>query len=213
MKKLLALAATTIAASFASMSANALVLDFVAEAAGAERGIANGSTITNFQGTGVDVTFTAGGGRWFPYFDDISDGKPADLGVCKILDAADQCDPPSDDNVSIEESITLGFGGADFNIMSITFYDAGHNALGVGGNDGMIAIALDGGPAMMMLFSAAIAAASSGMFASATEIMFAYVDTQFYIGAISDVPLPAALPLLLSGLAGLGFASRRRKAA
>jgi hypothetical protein len=28
---------------------------------------------------------------------------------------------------------------------------------------------------------------------------------------ISEVPVPAALPLLLSGLAGLGFASRRRR--
>lgn len=30
---------------------------------------------------------------------------------------------------------------------------------------------------------------------------------------VSQVPVPAALPLLLSGLAGLGFASRRRKTA
>lgn len=30
---------------------------------------------------------------------------------------------------------------------------------------------------------------------------------------VSDVPVPAALPLLISGLAGLGFASRRKKSA
>ncbi|MEO0399297.1 MAG: VPLPA-CTERM sorting domain-containing protein [Pseudomonadota bacterium] len=39
---------------------------------------------------------------------------------------------------------------------------------------------------------------------------FGYSIEQF---DISVVPVPAALPLLLSGIAGLGFASRRRKAA
>lgn len=32
-------------------------------------------------------------------------------------------------------------------------------------------------------------------------------------GRVSEVPVPAALPLLLTGIAGLGFVSRRRKAA
>lgn len=223
MKKLLTFAATTFAASVASMSAHAIVLDFVAEAAGAERAIENGSTITNFQGTGVDVTFTAGTEDWFPYFDDLSGGKPAGLGVCKATfgalggpgddGMADDCDPPSDDNVTVEETITLGFSGAAFAIRDITFYDATHDALGVGGNDGMVAISLDGGMAMVMLFSTAISMANAGAFAAASEIMFAFVDTQFYIGAISDIPVPGAIPLILSGLAGLFFASRRRKAA
>jgi len=211
MKKLLTFAAATIAASFASMSAHAIVLDFVAEAAGNERGIVNGSTINNFQGTGVNVTFTAGGGDWFPYFDDISSGKPAGLGVCKVLDAGNQCDPPSDDNVTVAESITIAFSGAAFAIRDISFNNVSHDPLGLGGADGMVSIALDGGMAMVMLFSEAIAAANANMFAAASSITFAYVDTEFYIGAISDVPIPGALPLLISGLAGLGFASRRRK--
>ncbi len=222
MKKLLTFAATTIAASLASMSAHAIVLDFVQEAAGAERAIANGSTITNFQNTGIDVTFTAGTENWFPYFDDLSNGKPAGLGVCKAIFGPvggpgddgmdDDCNPPSDDNVSVEETITLGFSG-NFAIRDITFYDVDHNELGVAMNDGMVAISLDGGMAMMMMFSEAISMANAGAFATASQIMFAYVDTQFYIGAISDVPIPGAIPLLLSGLAGLGFASRRRKSA
>lgn len=34
---------------------------------------------------------------------------------------------------------------------------------------------------------------------------------QTLVGAVTPVPLPAALPLMIGGLAGLGFAARRRK--
>ena len=213
MKKFILTAIAASAMSLTSMSANALVLDFVAEAAGNERGIANGSTITNFQGTGVDVTFTAGDdSSYHPYFDDLSGGKPAGLGVCKELFNSGACNPSSDDNVSVNESIALAFGGEQFAIRDITFYDADHNALGVMGNDGQVMVDIGAG-FMMTTFSQIIADANNGLLAGVTSIAFRFADTQFYIGAISDVPIPGAIPLLLSGIAGLGFASRRKKAA
>lgn len=223
MKNSFIFAAATMVASLLSAPASAVVLDFVAEAAGAERAIENGSTISNFQGTGVDVTFTSGSGDWYPYFDDLSEGRPAGLGVCKELfgsvggpgddGLSDDCNPPEDDNVSVGEFITLTFGGDEFHVRNMSFYDADHFALGVGGNDGMLAIMLNGGPAMVMSFSTAISMAMAGAYVGATSITWAYVDTYFYIAEISDVPIPGAIPLLLSGLAGIGFVSRKKKVA
>ena len=43
--------------------------------------------------------------------------------------------------------------------------------------------------------------------------LFTLTNKNGLVAKISDVPVPGALPLLLSGLAGLGFAARRRKSA
>ena len=51
----------------------------------------------------------------------------------------------------------------------------------------------------------------SGDFLSTSVDVFAAVRTQDLL--TSSVPVPGALPLLFSGLAGLGFASRRQKRA
>lgn len=85
-------------------SAEAATISFIDEAAGNERGLANSGDFINYGD--VTVTFSANE-TYHPYFDDLSGGKPAGLGVCKVLDGGDQCDPSNDDNLGIGESVTL----------------------------------------------------------------------------------------------------------
>ena len=63
------LAALTAGLLAAPVGASATYLDFVAEAAGNERGVADGTTI-NFGG--LDVTFSSlSAGSFYAYFDDL----------------------------------------------------------------------------------------------------------------------------------------------
>jgi hypothetical protein len=50
------------------------------------------------------------------------------------------------------------------------------------------------------------------LFATSLNDMFTGADNISVYTSVSDVPLPAALPLFLAGLAGFGFAGRKRKA-
>ncbi|PQA85649.1 hypothetical protein CW354_22225 [Marinicaulis flavus] len=45
------------------------------------------------------------------------------------------------------------------------------------------------------------------------DLSASFLTINYTVPEVSEVPVPAALPLLLSGIAGLGFASRRRKSA
>ena len=55
--------------------------------------------------------------------------------------------------------------------------------------------------------------AAAGEFGVIDYISFTFVDTPFFVASISDVPLPGAIPILISGLAGLGVAMRKKKRA
>ena len=232
MEKFLATAAGILAATMMAASANATTLDFAAYADGAnggsEGGIVNGSSIV-FDGLSVQfVSFstTIPGGvivrEYFPYFD----SGDAGLGVCKRLDSAagngapgGDCTPSSDDNVTgstnSREGIALLFGNSTFDLREINFRNVTHDPIVDGTNDAgeFVEVNHNASGFVQYTFAQIVQKALAGDFMNTTSIAFRYVNTQFYINTMSDVPIPGALPLLLSGIAGLGFASRRKKKA
>ncbi len=198
------LAAAVVIAAGTAMSAQSATLDFIAEAAGNERGVVDGTTITF---DGLDVEFNS---SHFAYFDDLSGGKPAGLGVCKVLTGSDQCSPSNDDNITAGESVTLSFKGLAVDFMATSFFDADHNSLA--GSLDTLLIGVNGGPTASFSFADALTTTFSGI----KSITFAFGGTdsdQFYVGGAtaSKVPLPAGLPLLIGGLGILGFARRFKK--
>lgn len=198
MKKIFAIAACAVALSGAAHAAT-FDLNFVAAAAGNEGGV-EGQTL-NFGG--LDVTLTSSNNA---YLDDLSGGKPAGLGVCKVLNKKGQCSPSNDDNITDNESVTLTFD-RKVDLMGFQFYDAKHNSLSTSGDR----LIIDG-----TVFSFADATAAT--FSNIMSITFAHntggqLKDDFYLGsatAMSAVPLPAGMALMLGGLGAFGVASRRK---
>lgn len=192
--------------------ANAAVIDFVAEAAGNERGVADDTTI-NFDG--LDVTFSSlSAGRFFAYFDDLSGGKPAGLGVCEVLVAGPgtECANPADDNIRAGDAVTLTLG-ATSTLSGFSFTDANHDDLNMNDTNTLLIAINDPDAFVQYTFAEAVALVIAGV----DLIRFAFDESgtglQFYVNSFNaaPIPLPAAAPLLLAGLIGLGFASGRRK--
>ena len=228
MKNLIAAAAVSVGLAFAP--AQAAILDFANEAdTNGERGVAPGSLITIDGFTVQLLTFTGGansnglpGAGGNPYLD----AGNAGLGVCQVLDMNAQCAPSSDDSV---QQVTTPAGapaieaiGLQFlspvNVLDLVFVDGRHNPINAM-NDGTVDVFLtqSSNPTFTTTFSNLVMMVTSGdpQFQMLNFIGFAFVDKAFYISSITieEVPIPGAIPLLLSGLAGLGFASRKRKAA
>ncbi|NNE40634.1 MAG: VPLPA-CTERM sorting domain-containing protein [Marinicaulis sp.] len=215
MKKLLTAAAVAGAMAFAPAQAGLVSFAGFAASNG-EEGFASGTSLTI---DGVSMTFTS---THNPYFDGVSGGKPAGLGVCRDLTMAaqPQCVIGSDDSIDEDvagdpESITITFDDGALPVQGISFRDGAHNLINDSTDFLVYSIVTDSGVlADTDTFANVFALINAGI-NGVESLTFAFASKggdQFYIEFI-ETPIPAALPLLLSGIAGLGFASRRKKTA
>ena len=217
-----AAAAVSLAVIGAATSARASVIfDFIAIVAANGEGPFDNDPIGPpgyaTQG-GITIQATASGFEGsLAYLDAVafSDDRPAGLGACHGFTGGEppQCDPSSEDNVTSGETLTLSFFSdtALANPLTVVldptfFRDADHFGTFVVGN--MITITDASGTTTYQL-------PLLGEFTTpltGNTFDFTYYNTEFYIGSVtvSAVPLPAALPLFLSALAGLAFVGRRR---
>lgn len=137
------------------------------------------------------------------------------------------------DNVGDDEAVVFDFGAAAL-LESITLSLAGgyDDIVLYGSNNAAVTAITSGGLSAISSLSTLLTTASGNGLEGFATIDLTGIATAYryliatipggsgdgfrvkYVSAtVSEVPVPAALPLLLSGLAGLGFASRRKKAA
>ncbi len=207
-------AAVSLAVLGAVTSAQAsVVFDFIDIVFNVGEGAFDNTAGYTIEGSIKIQAFGSGSAGSQAYLDSEFGGNPAGLGVCSGFSGT-QCQPSSDDNVTSGETLTLSFFSDTLATNPITvvlnptfFRDALHIAAFQMGD--MIDITDASGLTTYQLpllgeFTTAL---------TGTTFDFTYKNTEFYIGSVTvtPVPLPAALPLFLSALAGLALLGRRQR--
>ena len=170
------------------------------------------------------------GSSGFVYMDGSNNDGPAGAGVCNKLNGGGQCDPASDDNQSVGETMRVS-SLTEATILELVF-TGNHDPI-VAGTTISLTTNLGGGPAIIDLSIAGTTVGDLTTLALApgvTSLSYTVitgttlvpdgegdffkveVDGQLYLSAVktSAVPLPAAVWLFGTALAGfVGFGRRR----
>ncbi|MBB4659143.1 VPLPA-CTERM sorting domain-containing protein [Parvularcula dongshanensis] len=153
-----------------------------------------------------------------PYLNGEVFGKPTGLGVCSTgLTVGDQCKHASDSPIDLGEGVGFGFLEGPFDVTSFEFRDTHGNLLSSAATIAIATLSEAGVDLRIDCVGAFMAMAAMGdaFFLDIDAIGFAKINKPFYISSIdvNAVPVPAAGLLFASGIAGLGYARRKKAAA
>lgn len=232
-KKISYIAAVAAAGVIGASAASAATYNFESTSA-TESGVADGTIIDTGAIDGLQLAGVAGyefdgttitGKGNFAYLDAPSGGVPGGLGVCSVLDANNQCNPNSDDNIVVGEAVGINFGTGT--LSSVTFrgialgaYGNSHDLLASGDT---FQFSINGVDFKQGTVGAGGVWSTGGLaLVDLTGIFFAVDGYELYVasaeftggpptGGPNPVPLPAGGLLLLTALGGLGFARKRAK--